>query len=79
MGVKCTPYKSTYENLYTELESLKLEISRRDIEIASLHDYVTTLEMAQNTKNKKRRFGDICETKMDEIATQDSANKDIAI
>lgn len=78
-AVKCTQCKSAYENLYKELESLKLEISRRDIEIASLREHVTMLETAQNTKNKKRRFGDIGETEMDDIAMQDSANKDIII
>ena len=66
-GVNCTQCKSAYENLYTEVESLKLEISRRDIEIASLHEHVTTLETAQNKKNKKRRFGEIVETEMDEM------------
>ena len=78
-GVNCTQCKSAYKNLYTELESLKLEISRQDIEIASLHEHVTTLETVQNTKNKNRRFGDIGETEMDEIAMQDSVNKDIII
>ena len=50
-GVKCTQCKYAYENLYTGQESIKMEISLGDIEIASLYEHVAILETAQNTKN----------------------------
>ena len=58
-----------------ELESLKLEISSRDSEIASLREHLTKLETSQSTKNKKRRFGDLDEAVMDDAAREDKKDE----